>query len=95
MIQSDTPTTPTTQDFDVAQARIQAATLVADGAEGMEGVRAGRRLTWLEGFLLDKLIALAELTATALDTLELREGQATDYAAAYLKHAQWADGDDG
>lgn len=57
-------------DFDLTQTRNQASVIVSSASADAMSVQAGRRLSWLEGVLMDKLIELGELMASTLDALE-------------------------
>ena len=63
-------------DFDLTQTRNQASVIVSSASADAMSVQAGRRLSWLEGVLMDKLIELGELMASTLDALEYERSEA-------------------
>lgn len=63
-------------DFDLTQTRNQAFVIVSSASTDAISVQAGRRLSWLEGVLMDKLIELGELMASTLDALEYERSEA-------------------
>ncbi len=63
-------------DFDLTKTRNQASVIVSGAEADAMSVQAGRRLSWLENILMDRIIGLGELMASTLDALEYERSSA-------------------